>query len=332
MRLGLVVALLAALTWSTPEPARAADLPSGLQLAPEPSPLACLQPPREQGEPIAYPPERLKLKQPGTVRVRLRFTAPDRPPETEVFYSTHEDFTAAVQERVKSYRLPCLAAGAAAVVATQEFQFVPDDARRVYWGQARDEPRTPVPDVCFTTGGARPNFPRQALQRGEQGSVIAQMTFTSATEPPKVDILFDAGSRLLADAVRDFAASYRLACLPAGRSVVGLQTFQFVVDGETRLSLKDSTLQQVLAGVAGIAQQRVRFDLGTMACPFDLKLMLLQPYAPNMVGEVGRSDPNRTEFIEWLKTLALDLPTRMRKHVIGDTITISVPCGLIDLH
>ena len=60
--------------------------------------------------------------------------------------------------------------------------------------------------------------------------------------------------------------------------------------------------------------------------------MLLQPYAPNMVGEVGRSDPNRTEFIEWLKTLALDLPTRMRKHVIGDTITISVPCGLIDLH
>ena len=77
--------------------------------------------------------------------------------------------------------------------------------------------------------------------------------------------------------------------------------------------------------------EHVKFDFANTACPFDVRFVLRQPVLSNEVGEIERSDPNRREFIEWLKTVSLKIPERDRAQVLGDSMTLSVPCGVLDL-
>jgi hypothetical protein len=96
--------------------------------------------------------------------------------------------------------------------------------------------------------------------------------------------------------------------------------------------LKDAGLKQFLGGVVDLDKHPARFDFTTMNCPFDLRLQLTQPYVPNEVEEIGSSDANRRELIEWLSTLALQLPKKIEPQVIGDSMTLSIPCGTLDLY
>ena len=96
------------------------------QVAELPSPadaqtLGCLQ--RGTGKP-SYPDRDLQLRSTGTVRLSLRFTAPDRRPDVAVLFRAASDAMAEeVEWHVRDYRLPCL--GGAPVTAVQEFVFTP---------------------------------------------------------------------------------------------------------------------------------------------------------------------------------------------------------------
>lgn len=62
---------------------------------------------------------------PGTVLVRLRFTAPDAAPEMRVLYNGGDPrLERAVRDSVMAYRMACLKPGDEPVVANQEFTFL----------------------------------------------------------------------------------------------------------------------------------------------------------------------------------------------------------------
>jgi hypothetical protein len=303
----------------------------GLVALPEASPTACLTSAAAADSPV-YPKDELALKSEAIVRVRLVFSAPDAAPKATVFHNlAAQAFSAAVLDHTKSYRLPCMAAGAEPVVATQEFRFTLDGRRVVYGGLRDDLSKRRVVD-CLVGGEGRPQIPRDQQATLPQGNVIVKMKFTSASEGPKATVLTDAGSRVLRRIVLDHVERYRLPCFEANaKPFEAMQTFSFRFEGERQYTLNDLTLQQLVDALDQPEQQRVRFDFATMGCPFDVRVNLYQPFAKNSVGELERSNPNRREFIEWLSGVALKLPTAAARQIIGQTMTVSVPCGTLDL-
>ncbi len=310
-------------------------LGEGITIEPKASAVACLQLSTGDRAPLAYPSDVPDRKESAVVRVKLTFKSADAGPAVDVLYNSgRPGFEAVVRDHVKAYRLPCLTAQSAPVSAMQEFQFVPgDNSRKVIWNEPRPDadPDDEMIAACLTTKG-HPAYPRRALQDGLQGTVVVRMTFKEPDAAPLTEIVFDGGSAVLANAVKANVRDYRLPCLlPSRVPVTGFQQFAFRLSNDENFVLKDVTLKQFLGGVDGLEKQRIRFDLNTMACPFDVRFKLYQPYMPNAVGEFGTSDPNRREFLEWLKTVSLKLPSDAKRQVIGDSMTIAVPCGILDL-
>ena len=87
----------------------------------------------------------------------------------------------------------------------------------------------------------------------------------------------------------------------------------------------------LLRSIKGLDKATVYFDFGRMGCPFDLRVSFWQPLSGNRVGEVGVVHPERRHFIEWLQRQQLDLDSRSRNQVLGQSLTVSVPCGVLDL-
>ena len=304
---------------------------NSIHVEPAPSALACLQ--ENAVGPMTYPQRAAEQKIGGIVRVRLTFSAANSAPDAQVFFdAVGNEFRIEVLDRVARYRLPCLKPGDKPVVATQEFQFVPGDGRKVLWGQVRSD-TGPTPDIqCLTGAEQVPLYPQSQVDRVTQGTVLAEFTFTDGSRPPDSRILFDGRSPRFASVVQDYIRGYRLPCMKAGDEPVrATQTFSFKMGGEGTILVRDVQLARFLAAVEGIGTQKVRFDFTTMACPFQLTFVLFQPYASNGVGEIERSDPNRREFIEWLKTVRLKFNERALAEVLGDSMTIAVPCAIVDL-
>lgn len=312
----------------------AAQAQSGADLSPMPEASAteCLTLVPSAPRSPAYPESELTLKEEALVRVRLVFDRSDAEPTAAVFYNKASPlFSDAVLAHVRNYRLPCMSAGATPVVATQEFRFTLD-GRKVFYGGLRDTPAANRSASCLVGDDAQPEYPRNLRGERPQGNVIVALSFFDPSEAPKVEVLTDAGSAVLRRAVLAAVERYRLPCLPASaRPYKAMRTFTFRLEGARQYTLKDLTLQQFVDGMDKLEQQRVRFDFSTMNCPFEVRLRLYQPFAKNSVGEVERSDPNRREFIEWLKGLALKLPDEAARQIVGQSATISVPCGVLDL-
>lgn len=305
----------------------------GLEVEPSPRGAACV---RVSSAPLTYPRGMAALKRGGIVRVRLTFTSADAAPKAEVFFDTvGGECRAATLEHGDGYRLPCMKQGDAPVVVTQEFEFAPGDGRKVIWAPLRGERQRAVVRAlaCMTGTSKPPDYPPHSRTDGPlNGTVIARYTFTGPNEPPAVEVLFDGGSPRFAAVVRAYAGALRLPCLEAvDAPFEAVQSFSFVMEGSRRSALRDATLTAFLGSVDQLEKEHVRFDFGTMACPFEVRFELRQPVLPNSVGEVQRSDPNRREFLEWLRRLDLQIPARVRPQVIGDSMTIAVPCGVLDL-
>lgn len=286
---------------------------------PETSPLRCLVGPSAKRP--SYPEGMAEQKTGGVFRVRLTFDRADEKPQVEWTYvSAGEPFQRAVLDWIAQYRLPCLDAAAGPVIAVQEFQFVPGDGRKVIDGKLRGS--GPLIPPCLVGAETLLDSP------GESGTVVASATFVGPSGPPRVEINFQSGPRL-GRAVRQHMEAWRMPCLT--RTLTLQQTYNFRYEGERRSRFGDTTLQTFLASVLGIEKQHVRFDFSTMSCPFEVQFVFFQPFLPNGVGEIERTDPNRREFLEWLKGVELDLKPSLRKQMIGETMTISVPCGVVDL-
>lgn len=295
------------------------------------SPLQCLVAP-DRAE-LRYPQADLERKLGGIVRVRLSFTSATAEPRAEVFFSSGDGFRDAALDFTAKYRLPCLVPSDGTVIATQEFSFEPGDGRRVIWSDLRDSSADKSRFSSCMTGPSRlPDYPRSMLGGPTQGVVFARYTFTNPSGPPKVEILYDGGSARFARVAEDYGADLRLPCMTSGNGpVIAQQQFRFHLDGDKRSALKDAALPAFVGALDRLESLHVRFDFNTMGCPFEVRFVLRQPYLDNEVGELERRDPNRREFIEWLKHVDFKMSNADRRQVLGDSMTISVPCSILDL-
>lgn len=308
-----------------------------LRIEPPESPLACLTPKPSDLPPIAYPDWARERARSAVVGLRLTFTTAEEAPRIEVLSNTGDPaFEPLAKEQAKNYRLPCLKPGAASVVATQEFTFDPRDGRPVSWTGARNELATQLTQCLHIgneryTGQERPHYPNSALSDGQSGTVLVRLQFHSGTQAPQIDILFDANSKRLARAVKEFAQDYRLPCLESGEPVEVFQSFKFRIAGAEDVQLRDVTLAKFVRALRPEGATNVRFELSSMNCPFDVRLRLYQPYAKNSVGEVGSEDARRQPLLQWLRGVTLNISPEALNSVLGGEMQISVPCGVLDL-
>jgi hypothetical protein len=294
-------------------------------------PLRCLIVPSRAIEP---PRDAETFKDDGFVRLRLTFTGGEERPRVEVLHSTNDQFRSAVLSHVEDYRMPCLERGETRV-ATQEFLLL----AHAYRGVVASEPRAGALGAkafsCLTGAERPPNYPRPAISGSNvsNGRVLARAEFSANDAPPRVEIVFNGGDERFARVVRTYMAGYRVPCLNAAElPVVITQGFRFRMEGEGATMLKDTTaLSSFVRSIAGLDKHRVRFDFATMDCPFELHFSLWQPYDKNIVAEINAHDPNRREFIEWLRGVDLDAPKKVHDEIVGDAMRISVPCGVLDL-
>jgi hypothetical protein len=308
--------------------AQVAALPS----AADAQTLACLQ--RGSSKP-SYPEPDLQLRKPGTVRLSLRFTAADRPPEVQVLYRAASD--AMVEEiswHVRGFRLPCLRG--APVTAIQEFSFTPLVTDPVAWTPlrpTRDRDDTTQQLDCLRTPAEHPEFSGSRAQR-DIGNVFVDMTFSAADAPPSIKLAYSSAGKGQENTVQDYVTQYRMPCLPPTAKPITLrQHFQFRPYGVGARLFKDAVaLPAFLSNTKGIREQRVAFDFDTMACPFQVAWTLGLPKLDNRVGQVGKPDPNRTEFLAWLGGLEMDLQKAQFEQLVGQTLIINVGCGKLALN
>lgn len=321
-------ALLVALSLGLPMVA----LASGFEPATDQQLAACLV--RPQGTP-AYPAGDVERKSGALVRVNIEFALLDAAPDVEVFFNSGSPaFAQAVKDYVGAYRLSCMAKGAVPVKMAQEFRFRPGDGQPVTFAQAR---LSGSGEPCISVGNGVPSYPKLgplwARDLAPQGTVLAEVGFVGVGLPPTVRILFDGGHPKLGLSVANhIVAQYRATCAPAlGFPLVGVQSFAFKIDGDAGYRMNDVGLRAFVGALKNLESGGPIFDFDTMACPFDIQLSHLRPYALNFATEVGVADPNRREFIEWLRQATLKLPADAAKQLVGASLKISVPCGKLDL-
>ena len=302
--------------------------------------VSCLTPTADRLPPLVYPPDELILKQDATVRVRLGFDGPDEAPKVEFLFGGGQPaFVAEVKKRINVYRVPCLPKSRSRpLLITQEFNFDPRDGRPVISNPPLADGSTVLANSCSQDGIEKITYPRQRMLEGTaisspervaEGVVLAMIDLTSADVAPKIRILYDAGSKQLADEVIEGVRKARVRCDRYPATL--LQAVHFQIADNTRYGLKDMTLRSFAGAVTNLEVRKIKFDFGTMSCPFDVNVTMYQPHYANSVGEVGNSDPNRADFLEWLRGLSLRLPPESAKHLVGATTRISVPCGVLDL-
>ncbi|MEP7295672.1 MAG: hypothetical protein ABI702_05740 [Burkholderiales bacterium] len=297
-------------------------------------PLSCLESSGPSGAMPSYP---AGMSSNVVVRVRMRFTSASAPPVVDVrFNNGAEAFADAVRKHVAGYRLPCLAAGLD-IDSVQEFQFmsrVPEPAVLKSAARNPDGSRA-LPESCMAgvLGVQDPEFPSSLVTPVKAGNVLVRLTFAAPDLPPAADVLYDSEQPRLRAAVLDSVRRYRMPCLVPGDSpLVVSRAFMFKYDSAQTPQFKSTlTLQQLIRAVKGFEQQKVRFDFGTMGCPFQVSVAPYQPYANNRVQEVGDRKPDRREFLEWLRNVTFDFPPAVMRTAMGEPTTVSVPCAVLDL-
>ena len=270
----------------------------------------------------------------GIARVRMRFTEPEQPPEvTVIFNSGGPAFEQFVRGHIAGFRYRCAVTASEPFVAAQEFRFNLDGKERTVWSEPRIEwGMEERLSACLVAPKPRIDYPKNLYGRNVQGVVLARYAFTSADAPPNVEILYDGGVAEFGELARRHGQRYRLPCLRAADGIVrSSQVFSFAIAGESRSVLRDATLSSFLRSVRDLGASPVRFDFTTMGCPFDVRFRLLQPALANEVGQRGAADPNRREFVEWLRTLDLALTPEQRRQTYAEEMTIAVPCAVVDL-
>jgi hypothetical protein len=301
--------------------------------APESAAVACMTPPPELRPKIVYPVEVFERREGGTVTVEMDFVAPDRPPRYSIerdFGAVGRAFAAAIHDHVMALRVPCLTVP---VRLTQDFVFVPNDGRKVTWTRAV-QPAAPGAARqlgCVTRPSAAPLEVTPSVWGGlTRSAVLLELTFTAAAEPPLVKVLAPSPAAGLTREAVERSLAMRNPCAD-GQPLRAEQLWIFRQPGAPRSVLKNAGLAAFLGSVKDLDRLQVFFDFNTMGCPFDVALSLRQPHGRNYVGEIGPAQSARRPFLDWLASLSLDLTPRQLTEVLGESMTISVPCGTLDL-
>jgi hypothetical protein len=284
--------------------------------------------------PLQYPDNALRRKDQGEISIELSFAGPDAAPRVRLLNSEPviDDLEWAVRGHVDAFRVPCMKAGDPPVTMRQTYVFIPNDGRKVMStvpadqdDAAREKSMRCIKHIERTT---RPTYPVGALRRDEQGKVIAVHRFTGADAPPEVQI--DAASHAaLRTSVESYASGLRMPCLQ-DQPVSVYINYIFRIDGGSRTLLRDLALQTLVRGLKRPLPPAY-FDFTTMGCPFDLRLSYYRPHRRNVVSELENTNPARAAFMDWLSMVTLSLDSANNTAILGDQITVSVPCGKLDL-
>ncbi len=302
-----------------------------------PSPAAlCLTPTAGQAAKPEYPKTLLERKDGGTLTVELVFSAPDAAPVLRMLDENADPlFVEAVRNHARHLRVPCMAPGADPARLVQSYVFRPNDGRAVMATAPRDhddaQRRLRYNCLQRILPGVRPTYPYASQRMEEQGKFLVNLRFVSATAEPALVFVDADRSRNLRDAVEEFVRGYRLPCM--GTEPVELSMlFTFQMEGGARTRLRDLGLQEFLGAVepSSLAMP-VFFDLHTMACPFDVRLVYSRPHQTNSVLEVANHEPMRQPLLDWLSQMTLRLPPARNRAVMGETMTITIPCGTVNL-
>jgi hypothetical protein len=297
--------------------------------------LACLTPPAdERGQP-EYPPMRFKSGTAGRVKASAVFSSSDWLPGPSISIDELEGdaaFADSVKVFLRKLRVPCLGRDGKATLVF-EFIFNPN-SEKTYWLEPIDMAdagrKKLLGCVVHLRGEKAPAYPEAATRAQVQGRVRATMRFVANDRAPEVKLHHRAYAQPLANAVGRWLQDRRMPCFE-GEPVNAHATFVFVFEKDV-YGFKPLTLVQLLGNVKGIREQRLALDTNTMGCPFDLKLVYLQPDLPNEVGEVGLRDPARRPLLDWLTKVQLDLRSDHLDSVYADTAEIAVPCVKINLN
>ena len=268
------------------------------------------------------------------VRVDLTFNGPDAAPSMKLVSNTGvAAFAQAVGDFVAHYRMPCLKPSQL-FQGEQTFQFSigrnPPKMLQSELSDAISIESLPLDCSAGIRNAALPDYndyPSPGLK------TVARMTFTAHDRPPTVEWLFNAGPPAWVAAVRAVTDAYRLPCLQAGGGrVVVHQFFSYnpwpLTPHENRRGVN---VEQLVSLLKSPKQAAVRFDFNIMACPFNLSFELYRPFAQNAVTEMGSSSANRKAFLAWLRGVAFDISDTKLRGVMGEPVTLSVPCGVLDL-
>lgn len=169
-------------------------------------------------------------------------------------------------------------------------------------------------------------------QRTPVGNVVVRMKFVQADTPPETQVLYAAKHHQLAETGTAMAHEYRLQCeKPLTSPVYATQMIRLRTDPGQGANLRDTELVPFLQSLDRASLGKVKFDLNTMSCPFDVKVTLIEPYAENTVVESSARDPNRQEFLAWLRKQVFKYPERAERFLVGESAKVTVPCMVLDL-
>ncbi|OYU25410.1 MAG: hypothetical protein CFE41_21590 [Burkholderiales bacterium PBB2] len=348
-------ALLAALwlvLWAAAGPVRAqaaqvAQVAPGMVLAASPIDR-CLEPSAAlRGQP-AYP-EREYLGDVGAeLTVLLRFSAPDQPPavtveRSEARQGTSPDapttnarpFVDAVKAHVQAWRLPCLRPADGVIEYRVSYRYVPRGSRQAVWTASgipgAERAGQGLRCLVHQPDGRGPRYPEKALRKAQQGVVMLRMRFVSVDKPPEISALAYPEASPLRDAAEDWADGYRMPCLDPGAPVDTVMTYVFKIADAPRTVLKDLDLMALLRSSQALPPG-AQFDTHTMGCPFDLKIMHLQPHELNKVGQLDTPNPARVPLLQWLQFVQLRAPNaQTANQLLGQSHIVHVPCAQVDL-
>lgn len=316
------------------QPARAFAEPEALSPA-----LGCLAPAADRLKKLEYPEAAFERRDGGTVEVELRFAAADQPPGVKLidgsFLLGGGPLVEAVIEHVAQFRVPCMGSADAPVTLRQQYVFTPNDGRKVAASLSVDAAgevqRTLRQCIVHADGELKPSYPNRARRKGDEGKVLAMLLFTRADAPPEVTLIDGTLSTALRGAVQHHAQGFRMPCLQ-DRPVQVARLFSFLLeDGLARRAvLQDMTLLGLVRN-AGRFPQPVFFDLTAMGCPFDVRLTYYRPHFYNRVEELETSVAARRPFLDWLSQIELKLSPTLQTAMYGETSSITVPCGSVDL-
>lgn len=294
--------------------------------------LDCLQRPTE---PMAAP-QPANGHDTGLVRLKLRFEAPDAPPSVEVLAATARP---AVQRQarhyVADYRLACLRPEDGAVDAVQEFAFI---------GRPHAVLRQPAPvplaAPTAATGACLVRPPRDPAPTRGTDRMLQHVVFSlhfagDGTQAPQVRLVHSTAPDWVVERMLDWAAGYRMPCRQASDAPVVLQQhFGLGARNVRRYGFSKPVLN--LTEFLGMTEQpellRAWFDFNTMGCPFKVAYKAYGPRLPNVVQGEPPSNPNRAQFLQWLRERQLHFANAQQAgDLFGQTAVIQVPCGVLDL-
>ena len=306
---------------------------SALEVQAPASALACLQTHAGENAKPIYPADELTMLVAAKVRVQLTFRSSDSSPKVKVLTNTDtEVFARAVEDFVQRYRLPCFVSGSLPAVAIQDFAFEPGDGRKVFYGAVTDEAPGKMDIACFVRPSDQPRYPVRAIDAGEAGTILAEVSFRGVNTEPSVRIIYGARSETLSASVERHMKSYRLVCpMPGAEPITATQTFIFRMTDKDRYALKDMNLVRFLKLVVPADLANANFNLNTMGCPFDVSVRVRRPHADNLVGEYGETDLRRQDFLKWVRGLSLNLPADLEPYLFDQKVKVSVPCLVLSL-